>query len=85
MFYVAVCVGEYGALCLPGGGERGLTGCWFEAQPDQMFQRWERLGHTAALLNPHCHWQQVGGRSFIISLIIFTIRLFSKVEDCNGK
>lgn len=54
-----VCAGEHGALCVPGGGERGVGGCGFEAQPAAMLQRRARLEHAAAQLGGHRCREQV--------------------------
>ena len=56
------CVGEHGAVGLPGGGERGVVGGGFKAQPAAMLQRWTRLEHAAAELSGHRCREQVGMR-----------------------
>lgn len=56
-------LGQHGAICVPGGGERGVGGCKFEAQPAAMLQRGTRLEHTAAQLGGRSCREQVGRSS----------------------
>lgn len=57
---VALCSGQHGAVCLPGGGQRGICGRRFKTQPATMLERRTRLEHTAAELGGHGCREQVG-------------------------
>lgn len=58
---MCLCLGQHGAVCVPGGRERGVDGRWFEAQPTAMLKRRARLEHTASQLGGHSRRKQVGG------------------------
>jgi len=64
------CAGEHGAVGVPGGGERGVGGRGFEAQPAAMLQRRTGLAHTAAQLRGHRCRKQVGGASQSFPVVI---------------
>lgn len=57
---VALCLGQHGSIRLPGGGERGICGRRFKAQPAAMLERRKRLEHTSAELGGHSGREQVG-------------------------
>ncbi len=63
---MCVFVGQHGAIGVPGGGERGVDGCGFQAQPAAMLQRRTRLEHTAAQLSGHCCREQVGDSTDVL-------------------
>ncbi|KAG7232419.1 hypothetical protein INR49_008882 [Caranx melampygus] len=59
--------GEHGAVSVPGGGERGVPGGRYEAQPAAMLQRRPGLEHAAAQLRGDGCREQVGGASCLLS------------------
>lgn len=52
-------LGQHGAASLPGGGERGIVGRRFEAQPAAVLQGRTGLEHAAAQLSGHSCREQV--------------------------
>lgn len=72
---MAVCAGEHGALRVPGGGERGVHGCRFEAQPAAMLQGWTGLEHAPAQLRGCCSRQQVGGAALMEPVVMLGLIL----------
>ena len=57
-----LCVGQYGAPGVPGGGERRLCGVRSQTQPATLFQGGQGVGHVAAQPSHHCSGQQVSSR-----------------------
>lgn len=59
------CAGKHGAVSVPGGGERGVSGGGFQAQPAALLQGRPGLEHTAAQLSGHRGRKQVGTQSVV--------------------
>lgn len=62
-----MCAGEHGAVRVPGGGERGVGGRRFEAQPAALLQRRTGLDYPAAQLGARRRGEQVGGAAAAVA------------------
>lgn len=63
---VGLCLGQHGAVCHPGGGERGLRGRGFETQPAAMLERRAGVEHAASELGGHSRREQVGLKQVLV-------------------
>lgn len=66
---VAPHLGQHGAFCHPGGGERGIRGRGFKTQPAAMLERRTGVEHAASELGGHSCREQVGpNQVFIVKI-----------------
>lgn len=64
---VGLCLGQHGAVCHPGGGERGFRGRGFETQPAAMLERRAGVEHAASELGGHSRREQVGLNQVLVA------------------